>query len=58
MHIVSSAGIHRGQREHAVLDAIDHKAFMVMESMEQTHNKPLEVKFHIIRRSSIWPIQL
>lgn len=33
VHIVSSAKIHRGQSEHAVLDAIDHKAFTVMESM-------------------------
>lgn len=33
VHIVSSVEIRRGHSEQAVLDAIDHKAFMVMESM-------------------------
>lgn len=33
VHIVSSAEIHRRQSEHAVLDAIDYRAFMVIERL-------------------------
>lgn len=48
VHTVSSVEAHRGLSEHAALDAIDHKAFMMMESTEWSHNKALEVKASVM----------